>query len=148
MIDGFVLLAPLLLLPILLLLAFVGCAPAELSGGPLPGVDFTLRFPEELAARGPRALFRWRVDGATRSRTETSFVMHGEETGLLVFESEPPVRAGEWTVWVDFFTERDGLRVEGPRCTARLEEDSYARFDFEVMRPTMDGLEIVVRSCP
>lgn len=148
MIDGFVLLAPLLLLPILLLLAFVGCAPGELSGGPLPGVQFTLRFPDELAARDPRALFRWRVDGEMHSRVDTSFAMDRTEPDLLVFSRDASAQAGEWTVWVEFFTDRDGRRVEGPRCTARLEEDSFESFNFIVRIPSMDVLEIDVRSCP
>lgn len=151
MIDWFVWLAPLLLAPLVCLLAFLGCRPGRIGPPPAdPNVTMSLFFPFPIEVDEAWADFRWTVSGRERG----PITLRGTLTdGGEVFEHvEMPPEEGRWVVWCSFFTRVNGTsrgwgETEcGPFLVA---ESDVVEVRFRIEYMTGPGTFRVVREvCP
>ncbi|MBN1979545.1 MAG: hypothetical protein JW918_19280 [Anaerolineae bacterium] len=152
MLDWFILLAPLLLLPIALLFAFIGCTAATITVGE-PAVRFSLSLAEELNPWTMRVVFRWTVNGSAE-QIYTLRILDGvpEPPGDVVFEHQIdyPVD-GEWSVQCDYyFQDAAGLETVAARGDGGCTFEHFHREDvrFRLMRGGSGRLEVRTERCP
>lgn len=148
MIDWFILLTPVFILPIILLFAFVGCLVTK-------PVEFeiqrhailALAYPPE-GTQSAETVFEWGEDGTGRTETQRfppGDIPEPSEDGLIHIELDVPLNEGTWSAWCHF-TPSANTDQQEQSCPGFFDpgEEGGVRVEFHVT----NGLILEIHRCP